>query len=182
MKTCLIVAMTLAVGLLLGPVCHGQGKEPVTKTRPLVVLDGDDSHVTKGALICVSSEKEWDETWLEHIGKAPADRTFRGRLEVDFSRLMVVAVFLGDSINSRGIEVSEILDSPGTMTIRITRRSYQSMAGDEPDPPKRPYAFIVLPKSGKEIVLEENRQRYLGYPPEWKVHARLPSAANRGAE
>lgn len=84
----------------------------------LVVLDGDDSQIKKVALMCLSSQKEWDETWAEHLG-TPAD---------DYCR------------------------------------------------------FIVLPKSDKEIVLEENIQRYIGHPPAWKVRARLPRASNSRSE
>jgi hypothetical protein len=40
-----------------------------------------------------------------------------------------------------------------------------------------PYAFIVLRKPAKPIVLEENVQNLIDHPPVWKEVARSGSAA-----
>jgi hypothetical protein len=181
MRACRIAAITIVAGGVLAGACFGQKQGEVIKTRPLVVVDGDDSKVTRGALVCVSTDKEWNETWAEHVG-IKVEHVLEKRLEVDFSRVMVVAVFLGDSVNCNGIEVTEILESPSFLTIRVTRRGYQSHISHRPDPPERPYAFIVLPKSDKEIVLEEDRQRLKGQPPLWKVRARLPRPSSPSSE
>ncbi len=186
MKNRKVVAMLVALAvatLVSTSQCHGQGEEPVSKTRPLVVFNGVNSRVTKGALVCVSTDKEWDETWAEHVGIG-VEHKLEKQLEVDFSRVMVVAVFLGETDNCRGITVNDITETPERITIRVTAPGSQLLLrqGEEPPPPVRPFTFIVLPRSAKEIVLEQGVFTDKRAPSSWKFRARLPAAANRGSE
>jgi hypothetical protein len=183
MRTCLIVGVALASALLLAGDSWGQAKEAVKKARPLIVLNGGDSQVKHESFRRLSSEKEWDETWAEHLGTT-TDDYYRTGFDFDSQNLMVVAVFLGETINVTGIEVSEILESPNTITIRTIDRGYQTMVqeGEEFPPPDRPYAFILLPRSTKEVVIEEGLLREKGGPPEWKLRARLPRIRSNSPE
>jgi hypothetical protein len=136
---------------------------------PLVVLSGNDSRVKQLAYSRISSSKEWDKTWLNHLGMKD-EAIFRPALEVDFDRCCIVAVFMGEYVNTCRLVVESIRDVGNATVMRFDHVSYQT--GDKPDR-VRPYAFIVIPKTDKPIVLEENVSSNIGGPPVWKEVVRL---------
>ena len=95
---------------------------------------------------------------------------YRPALEVDLARCEVVALFRGDSINSCGLRVGSVTEDGDTVVVRFDDISFQTMSSGGKDGGDRvvPYAFIILPKSEKTIVLEENVQSIIGGPPQWK--------------
>jgi hypothetical protein len=72
-----------------------------------------------------------------------------------------------------------VLENADVTVIRFVEVTYQTFqrVGEPPKPPDRPYAFVVLPKSKKTIVLEEGVQEFKGDPPVWKECARLNTHA-----
>jgi hypothetical protein len=140
---------------------------------PLVVLSGNDSRVKQLAYSRISSSAEWNKAWLNHLG-VKDEAIFRPALEIDFDRCCVVAVFKGEYVNTCRLEVKSVRDVGNATVIRFDAVSYQSggAPGNRPDR-VTPYAFIVIPKTDRLIVLEENVQSYLGEPPVWKEVAQL---------
>jgi hypothetical protein len=84
---------------------------------------------------------------------------------------MIVTMFKGSSVNSHGLRIDSVTETTHAVTVRFDDISYQvSGEGNR----VAPYAFVLLPKSEKPVVLEENVQQYLGEPPVWKEVAKLP--------
>jgi hypothetical protein len=148
-------------------------------TKPLVVLTGVDSRMSKTSFHRVESEQEFRKLWLAHLGKAEQDywRTPTPAISVDFERCMVIAVFRVEKGNSRGLHVESVTDGDDQVTVRYTNLSYQTAAGFgrtlPPTPITPAYAFVVVPKSDKPVVLEEDGQRLKNDPPNWTERARL---------
>jgi hypothetical protein len=148
--------------------------EKSVNALPLVVLSGADSRYTGPSYELIKKPSELTKAWAKHLGTSEED-AYRPALVVDFDRCMVVAVFRGERRNVRGIEVEPLVEGNGAMTIRFSEIGYQTGGKGNLQPPDRPYAFIVVPKSSKSIVLEENVQQYKGQPPIWKQSAKLPA-------
>jgi hypothetical protein len=128
--------------------------------------------VGKPAFHRVTSEGAWKKVWLSHLGKTEAD-TFRESLPAvtfDFDRCMVIAVFQGEKTNSRGLTVISLDEGKDAITLRFDDMSYQTVGGVAR---VTPYAFVVVPKSAKVVVVEEDVQALKDKPPEWKERARL---------
>jgi hypothetical protein len=150
--------------------------EAAGQTRPLLVLAGADSKVEKSAYYRVSSEESWQHIWLSHLGKTEADR-FREHMpivQIDFKKCMVIAIFKGAASNSRGLNIMSIDEHEDTVSLRFYDMSYQTaggLAGGRV--PVTPYAFVVIPKSDKLVLIEENIQSLKEKPPVWNQRARL---------
>jgi hypothetical protein len=148
-------------------------------TKPLLVLTGADSHVIKPAYQRITSEAAWQQLWLSHLGKTEAD-SFREHLpivQIDFEKCMLIAVFRGVATNSRGVNVISVEEQEASVCVRFDDMSYQTAGGFGDDAggsvKVTPYAMIVIPKSTKLVVLEENVQGLKNQPPTWKERARL---------
>lgn len=138
--------------------------------KPLIVISGADSHITDPSCERISSQDDWSKVWIKHLG--PIKDGYGTSLEVDFDRCSLVTIFRGREQNTRGIEVNVVEETPTSLVIRFTPLKYQT-SGPSENKFDCPYAFIVLPKTNKAIVLEENVQNYKDEKPEWKVYARL---------
>ena len=81
--------------LLLQAVCVlAGGYLSVGETvKPLVVLSGADSKLTKGAYLRIDTNEQWAKTWSEHVGTD--DGVQHPMMEIDFSNCMVAAIFRG---------------------------------------------------------------------------------------
>lgn len=121
-------------------------------------VDGPDSQIEAAEYQRVLAEAEWTDLWERHGGAAEAMPA------ADFDKQMVIAVFLGRSWNSRGI-LANAFDTADEIIVHLQRRSYQTIGGGDQ---VTPYAFLVMPRSGKKVVLKLNVQRYIGGPPVWK--------------
>jgi|SRR5947207_2317567 len=145
-------------------------------SSPLTVLTGNDSHIKKEAFLRITSATDWKRTWLDHLGMKE-DTIYRPAMEVDFTRCEVLVVFVGASVNTCGLRVDSITETDDAIVVRFDDVSYQTLFGKEDKGDQvSPYAFIVLPKANKVIVLEDNVQRYIGHAPEWKEVARLEAS------
>jgi hypothetical protein len=127
-----------------------------------------------------------EELWLSHLGKTEADR-FREHLpivQIDFEKCMVIAIFQGAKTNSRGLRVISVNENNDNVTLRVDDMSYQTSGGlnggGGGGVPVKPYAFVVISKSAKLVVVEEDVQSLKDKPPEWKERARLKPEEERG--
>lgn len=144
------------------------------RSKPIMVLTGPDSAVAVGATHRIMESDLLESIWLAHLGKT-RDQAFAQHaalLEVDLDKAMVVAIFLGDSFNCRGLGVESVVEGKDEVRLRFDGLTYQT--GSE-GVAVRPYAIVVLPRSSKALVIEENVQDLIGKPPVWKEQVRFPA-------
>ena len=188
MRTVLVVT-TLALSVWCLPwasrTAFGADKA-AGQAKPLLVLTGADSRVDKPTYHLATSEEAWKRLWLIHLGKTEADG-FREHLpivQIDFERCMVIAVFQGVSTNSRGLNIISVDENKDTVFLRFDDMSYQTSGGLDGGGGGgvmvTPYAFVVIPKSAKLVLVEENVQSLKDKPPVWKERARLKAEEERG--
>jgi hypothetical protein len=179
-----IMGITIAAGSV------AQAADFPKKITPVMVWTGTDSQQTKESFVRCCSVEDWQATWAAHLGymkyaHPPACP------DVDFHSYMVIAVFRKTS-NIRVIEVVEQeecvrfryhpcgnqtvdVPSPGSGPVKILE-----VGRGEVDPSK-PYllsfAFAVLPRCNKTIIVEEDVQDVIGNPPVWKERTTFPALA-----
>jgi hypothetical protein len=156
----------------VGRAAENEKRPPVSK--PLVAISGADSHVhvRKPSYERVTTPEDWARIWISHLGTTKDD-AYRPLLEVDFDRCLVVVIFGGERINIRRIEIDSLSENTNSIVIRFTELGYQTDGADNNKPSDRPYAFIIVPKTNKSIVLERNLANLGVQAPEWKEVARL---------
>lgn len=169
----------LAVIVLTVPALADDKPAKPKAIRPVVVLTGSKSGVTKEAFKVATTEDEWDKVWTEHRLKFEDNKVGDKdqKLSVDFTQHMVLAIFHGESSTNSGIEVVEVVDGD-SLTLRYHPAWYQTGGVYGEKPPDRStasYCFVVLPRVEKTIVFEENVQHLIGGTPEWKRQATLPA-------
>lgn len=143
-----------------------------SNAAPLAVLSGGDSNIAEPQCLRITSDLAWAELWSRHLGTRVDDH-YRARFEVDFSRCTVVAILLGDSINTCGIEIHRVAEVHDSVTVRFDTLKYQTAGQDNHRPPDTPYAFVILPRTEKNIVVVRGVREYTGPPTAWKVQAIL---------
>jgi hypothetical protein len=156
----ILVALSVAVafGLFLviaGGVAASEPQSPISK--PLVALSGVDSHVTNPSYKRVATPRDWARVWSRHVGEL-ADEGYEPAMYVDFDRCVVVAIFRGDKRQIDSLRVHSVTENAFEVMIRLNELGYgiALRQGEKLPPPVRPYAFVVLPKTDKLIVLEES--------------------------
>jgi hypothetical protein len=142
------------------------------ESKSLVAISGAHSRVNKESYERITTSKDWTQAWCRHIGTSDTD-DYRSLMEIDFDRCMVIAIFRGEQIHVRGIVIHPLITNGESIILRFEQLTYQTIVGDKVKPPETPYAFVVIPKTNREIILEENVQQYLGEPPQWKECMRL---------
>lgn len=150
-------------------------------TAPAVTYRGAASAITEPRYVRVTSQADFEKLWKEHRGEA-AQHT--DMLDVDFKTCMVIAIFQGRSANTDGVKLEGVSERNGGLLVRFDEWSYQTMTiqGDPESGIIRTtaYGFIVLPRSEKPVVLEENTQGLIGKPPIWTERARFPALPEQG--
>jgi hypothetical protein len=159
-------------------VAHGENPEQMLK--PLVAISGADSSVRLPSFERIATAKGWTSVWVRHLGTTTED-AYRPRLEVDFDRCLVVVIFRGERQNVRGIQVGSLRESTDSIILRFEELTYQTeqtaqASNQKARPPALPYAFVILSKTSKPIILEEGTRQYINEPPTWRVCARLEGA------
>lgn len=173
MKLCLLLTFLCitALSYVATNEAANNNDDQMPTSKPLVVMSGEVSHVAKPLCRRLASPEEWARVWASHLGTT-VDDAYRPILEIDFDRCLIVAIFRGREANVLGIEINSLSEVADLVIIRFSTLGYQS-AGEDADEMSRPYAFIVLPKSNKTIVLQENVQQNKSGEPQWKEYARL---------
>ncbi len=90
--------------------CAGMSAQD-TKTPPRTIEKGDQSNVDDAKQVLVRTEAEWTALWLEHARE-------RKRPAIDFSKEMVVGVFMG-SRNSAGFSTSIVSTTVGNGVLMV---------------------------------------------------------------
>jgi hypothetical protein len=178
MKTAVAVITAVVFGLLISRGVRsdvGQKKDQQER-KALVVVSGANSKVSNSSLERITTAKEWAKAWARHLGTTEDD-PYRPNFDVDFEHCLVVAIFRGNQVNTRGVKVESIAESADRIRIRFKDVGYQTVDNGEPSPPDRPYAFVVVPKTDKAIVLEEDVQSYKDHPPVWEQCGKLSHRA-----
>lgn len=154
------------------------GKHVATTT-----LRGPHSAVDVRRFERVTAAADFAKLWREH--RPEADNRHADMLDVDWDAQMVVAIFQGKSANSDGVKTEDVIDRGADLLIRYDDYSYQTMStGKDPNGGAQrvtAFGFIVLPRSEKPIVIEENTQGLIGKPPIWTERVKIPALATGGA-
>ena len=156
--------------LFSAALCLAAGPE----NKPLLTLYGRNSKITETKVLRVTSEKEWKALWMKHKTGSPDPKVVPGDLEyaeLDFGKVMVIAVFEGEASNCAGYTAHSIREDRKRITVRLRAHKYGS-AGETPA--TQAWGILVLPRSGKEIVLERDVRSEKKGPPVWKEWKRFP--------
>jgi hypothetical protein len=129
--------------------------------RKLRGFSGADSAIRTKEIVAARSFDELADLWRRHApGKAVPD--------VDFASEWVLGVFQGQGVNSRGVELVEILEQQGgdgqRHVLRYDDSSYQTSGGANE---VTAYGIFVLNNIDDLISVEENVQSLKGQPPLW---------------
>jgi hypothetical protein len=139
----------------------------IGESQPIAAYYGADSHVRKTEYRLVTTAKAWRDVYTKHVGKQPAE-WLDTPLNFDFSKVMVVAIFQGQSWNSSGVTATyeELSD---TVRVRFDDLAYQTEGPDGGGVKCTAFGFFAIPRvAGKPVTLEENVQGLIGEPPIWK--------------
>lgn len=189
-RTFALIAAALFV--LAAAACFGsedsqQAGGKVTPDRPIMEVTGAYSKIATRFYVTVTSEKEWGRIWARHTGQSDAVLSAGGtRLQVDFSRYMVVAVFQGMQPYNLGVVAQSLKEDSERVVFRFTNRWVATDARSDAhvDNPYTPFGMFILPRAQKEVVLEEAVYSAKGEPATYIVrgHANLATAKPQGAQ
>ena len=145
---------------------------PPSAREPLVVLTGPDSKIKEPTYLLVKTPEDWAALWRRHKGKE--DQVgFRDMPTINFEKCMVVAVFRGQVGNEDGLLALPISEREDEIRVHYWWRNFQTEGfGVE----STPYGMIVIPRSNKTIVVEEQTNG-MGRPdpqPKYTERARFP--------
>jgi len=170
-QACSILIAALGVGAPR----NGDEEKPF---RPTAVFDGTHSQIKKEKIVRVLTADAWKELWQEHRGKNATFTETGQSLEIDFETHYVIAIFVG---NCDGCAITPRLRGD-TVLIGYKGWVSQTEGRDERTPAQRAkddamasYAFVILPRSRRTVLVEENVQRMLGEPPIWKQRVSFPA-------
>jgi hypothetical protein len=148
-----------------------------TKTQALAPVPfsfyGSDSKISKSEIDLIESDAALLGVWARHAGRRCDSYYREGAPLVDYHKFCIVAAFLGRSENVAGVAAAGLHSTTASSVLRLQIQSFQTgptgVAGT-------PYAFIVVPKRGRHVVIEKNVQTQMGQPPIWKHWATLSSS------
>lgn len=147
--------------------------------RPVAVFQGTHSRITKETFRLIRTPDAWKQVWEEHRG-APGKQRFTESdqaLGIDFENHLVVAIFAGPC---DWCDVTPRLRADTVVIgfwacVNQTEGRPLGAGGPPPDPAETakekaqaPYAFVVLRKPVRTVVIEQDVRRELPSPPVWK--------------
>lgn len=153
--------------LALGPA----RSEPVGSAdegRPLVALTGSASAVEMPEMALVADRATWRALWDRHAGGGGTPVALAP--DVDFSRCEVLALFAGNSVNVSGMRVVSLNHEGARRVLRYELRSYQT---NNTRDATTPFAFFVLARSTRPLLVQEDVQRSIVGEPVWETKALL---------
>ncbi len=147
------------------------------KIKPVMILSGSDSGVSKPLTELCRSDKELRAVWDKH-----QDGDDRHHCpDMNFDSFMVIAMFLGTVEGKASIWVFEIVEDADAIHVRIFAGGPQTGVTEEEESEAdrlkritRSYAFVVLPTSKKKVIVEEDELRSLVDPHKWKESKLFP--------
>jgi hypothetical protein len=168
-----VVAMLCALPVVL----HAQQTRAVEPTiAPLMEISGSDSRITDRSTRLIGNADEWRQLWQKHTGKENSKDTIQeGMPRLNFDRCIVVAIFQGKQHSNLGVVAKSVEERPEAIVLRVENRWFGSRTrlGDPPPQKMTPYGFIVLPRTTKEILLEEAVASSKQYPQTFEERSRF---------
>jgi hypothetical protein len=161
-------------------VAFGAGIPKETKLKPTAVFAGSHSAIRYETFNVITKEEGWQRLWKEHRG-AKHDPEFtetEQELDIDFDTHYVVAVFAGVDwceITPRLRGDVVVIGFRGVVNQTEGRLPQRSGHEEAKDAAKAPYAFVVLPKPVKTVVIEEDVRYRLDKPPIWEHRFLFPA-------
>src|SRR5260221_649111 len=128
------ILFVLTCGVSVTWTAPAQERKADSALKPLVTLYGRQSMVTKPRIVRITSDREWQALWREHqLGQLKEATGEYEKIEFDFNRLMVIAVFQGEGILCGGYDVDSITESKDRLKVRVRCLYYQlaGLPGDE---------------------------------------------------
>jgi protease stability complex PrcB-like protein len=109
----MLLALTLVVGLVQPPGAARPNIPMMTEMPTMKTIDkGDHSNMDDAKQIAVKTEAAWKQLWQQHSPDRP-------RPAVDFTKEMVVGVFLGSRPTAGyKIEIVSATETNGTLVVR----------------------------------------------------------------
>ncbi len=169
-----VVFLPEAIALFLG-LFFAQEKTPLADqprtVKPVLVWTGTDSSVSKRQFFRVENPEAWEKTLKEHSDSG-TDRPMDAKIVPDFDGYSVLAIFDGKNLNNRGIEIVSIVEKKESVLIRYRLLSFQT--GDNVKFTQS-YCFVLLQRTKKPVVVEQDVRDLIRMDPVWKVRATLKS-------
>jgi hypothetical protein len=183
----MFVRLLLVCVALCALACVAVADEPKeTKLKPVAVFRGSHSAIKEETFEVVATEDEWKKLWEKHRGKE-RDSLFTEtsqELSIDFETHYIVALFAGPSHwciprpKLRGDTVVIQYEHGFPQVIAGFQEGWTDHEKAKWDA-KCSYAFVVLPKPVKTVVIEEGVRRQLSDPFTWKERAKFPAPKDR---
>jgi hypothetical protein len=165
--------------LLLVSTGAAQDKFAPADVKPLVTLYGSDSKITKSRRLRITTAREWAAVWAEHQTGSADGRPTAAALDLDFDKVMVIALFGGECSFQDHYSCLSVTERSDRLVIRVDEHPFQ-VAANAALPRLRPWGVFVLPRSDKRIVLETDRRTLIQDPPRWREWASFPALRSRG--
>jgi hypothetical protein len=167
-------ATALAGGLLAAPRAFAQNPAAPRPTAPLFVLSGRDTKCDRTGFLRLRDATAWNALWAAHQG-LPAEESFHAEktfADVDFTHVEVLALLPGAITNTRALQVLAVLDEPDRRVVRFDGLTFQTFGKAVA---VRPYAFVLLARDDRPLIVEENVQNLKNEPARWTARAELPA-------
>jgi len=159
--------------ILPAPEAWAQPIADMPVAKPLLTMHGRNSKITKRKLLRITTAEDWWALWAEHKTGSPKPKDLPGNLdfaELDFEKVMAIAVFEGQGNNCRGYTSHSITEVQDRLVVRLHAHTYQSGVDT---PVTQAWGILIIPRSSKVVVLEHDVRALLDDPPEWKEWARF---------
>jgi hypothetical protein len=171
--------ITVTLVIVFGRVLYA-GEPADVPFKPTMVFRGSHSQIKEERVQKIDSAEAWGKLWKEHRGErgrqefVELDQT----LSLDFDSFTVIAIFIGNYDDCP----IETVRRGEACVVRFHPTSWQiigSFGRDKTseelryDAMKResaPYAFVVLPKGTRPIIVEIGSRREIDNPIVWKHH------------
>ena len=165
--------------------CALLAEEPKEKPfKPLLVFDGSHSAVRQDRIDLCTTAKEWEVVWSKHRGEEaePQFTETRQALDINFDTHYLVAIFTRDKQEC----VVTTFARENAVVVRYDAH-YLQIVGRFGGGEKRSkfqkakenavaaYAFVVLPKPVKTVIIEQGLRADLTQPFVWKEQKRFPA-------
>ncbi|MCI0699460.1 MAG: hypothetical protein L0241_00045 [Planctomycetia bacterium] len=154
-----------------------------TKLKPTLVFSGTHSAIRNETFNVIATKEGWEKLWKQHRGDDFRFTESQQELNIDFETHYVVAIFTGCgelcwiTPRQRGDVIAigfdfEIFSTEGRPPEQTEHEKTKERAASS-------YAFVVLPKPVKLVVIEKNFEHRRGKPPLWKEQFRFPAPKDK---
>lgn len=175
-----LVVRIATLSLLAGTALLSCAAPPApTLVRAEAIAEGADSRILEPTVLRIRSNDELRRAWNRHRGRSSdaPPLVSESTPQIDFDRWEVVAIFGGGTSHSDGIRIVEVVDVGRVRRVRFDSLTHQTAGSTHVMRVRRPagaeFGFFLLPRTEREVVVEENVQNLLGAPPVWELRDRV---------